>query len=68
MKILFLLLAAGVATSCLQLQVPICSAVTNVTVIKCQMSHEAASMSGSQLDDIARGISQKAGDVSIPAT
>ncbi|NQZ59415.1 MAG: hypothetical protein HRT88_18340 [Lentisphaeraceae bacterium] len=63
MKKVFLVIAVGMATSCLQLQVPVCSAVTNITVIKCQASKGAASMSGSKLDDIARGASQKAGDL-----
>ena len=62
-KILFVLLAC-LATGCLQLQIPIASAVTNITVIKTQNGE--ASMSGAKLQDIAKGASQKAGDVSIP--
>ena len=51
---------------CIQLQVPIASTVTNVTVIKSQNSDKEATMQGSRLDDIAEGITNTAGDVDIP--
>jgi len=51
---------------CIQLQVPIASTVTNVTVIKSQNSDKEAIMQGSRLEDVAEGITNTAGDVDIP--
>ena len=57
-----LLLSVFALTGC-QLQVNIASPVNNVTVIKAQHESDNADMSGSKLDDVARDISQKGGDV-----
>ena len=63
-KLLFILMTL-LFTSCIQLQVPIASNVTNVTVIKTQVTTDAATMSGSSLEDIRKG-ADKAGDVTTP--
>jgi len=64
-KLLYTFLFAFIC-GCIQLQVPIASTVTNVTVIKSQNSDKEATMQGSRLDDIAEGITNTAGDVDIP--
>lgn len=50
---------------CMQLQIPVASTITNVTIMKSQNSEDAV-MSGSNLKDIAEGITNTAGDVDIP--
>ena len=50
---------------CLQLQIPVASTITNVTIMKSQNSKDAV-MSGSNLKDIAEGITNTAGDIDVP--
>jgi len=65
MGLTLLLLLLLLASSC-QLQINIASSVINVPVVKTQLSDGDTKMEGSKLEDIAEGIKQKAGDLSIP--